>query len=200
MRREARVEMPVPDLFNLQKEILYYLFDYLPLDSTEPRVLNKQLRKIHSEFKNIKKRQTMIFKTLISKEKSLMQNLDNLPLTSFNLKYFNNNIRDFRSYLFGLCERFGKKIFLLSKLNKFYFVSQIDENNIILIYDISVNDLYYMIFQKKIKFSMKAFPTINTDNSGNTQEQSSIDFQGYIMKDGTYIENNLEGVLRLIGQ
>lgn len=78
------------------------------------------------------------------------------PLSNPNKLFKNTKYRDFRQFVFyqsKLCKKNNKykEFYLMSRLNKLYYVKEINENLIIMIFaSKEENNVYYTFFENKI--------------------------------------------------
>lgn len=78
------------------------------------------------------------------------------PLSNSNKLFKNTKYRDFRQFVFyqsNLCKKINKykEFYLMSRLDKLYYVKEINENLIIMIFaSKEENNVYYTFFEKKI--------------------------------------------------
>jgi hypothetical protein len=98
------------------------------------------------------------------------------PMIFFELKFFQNNFRDFKKYIFHYCNKVKQdSFFLATRLQKVYFVKKVNSNACILLFYHN-DSIYYNVFYDKVPFK---------DEDAITESQS-----GYIYFKGQIVESH----------
>lgn len=122
-----------------------------------------------------------IYKKILCKEQikhelSIIDDLKLAPIVFFELKFFQNNFRDFKNYMFHFCRKIKTNCFFLAtRLQKVYFVQKLGDNCCLLLFH-HQESIYYNVFYSKIPFR---------DEDSLTKHQS-----GYIYFNGELIDEH----------
>ena len=156
--------------------------------------IDRMTKKSIDDIMNFTKKNNNLYTCMLSKLLSESE-ITKMPCILFDLKFLKTNFRDFRAYIFFVCEKISsnhKQFYLVSKLYKYYYVKYIDKNNILLIFDITDNNIYYTIFQKRVVFSSDRDISLN-----HMDNIISFPPSGYLKFDGK-ITSNYQHVVSLI--
>lgn len=169
-------------LYNLNNDLLRQCLKYLCLKDKYYYLTHFITKQITEEiFEEVKKEvfnNPIYMKVMCHYKVPCYNNMHMYPMVFFELKYFRNNFRDFKKYLFHYCSLIKSNLFfLVSRLEKVYFVQKINDNSCILLF-YHDNNIYYNVFYQKIPFHAK---------DEITKRQN-----GYIYYDGVIIQEHRE--------
>ena len=170
-------------LDDFDEYLIENLIEYLDLEDINiltNNKINKTITKIVENIITRKKINSPIYKRILKTKKSL-EEIKNYSLIFFNTDYYKSGFKDFKKYIFHYTQNIKLKEFMLvSKMCKLLYVKEIDDNNILIIYDIDEDNIYYSILEKNIRMKF-------IDNTS-----------GYIYKNGIFQENINKNVLELV--
>ena len=154
--------MNLENILEVHNYVLNFI-DIRELIQLKYNPLTKNINSLISDILYRLKQDSLVYRMFL--KDTMMNNLNRMnmmdiipfPISNPNKLFKNNKYRDFKQFIFyrsGLCKQQNshKEFFLMSRLNKLYYVKEINENLIIMVFASKEdNNVYYTFFEKKIK-------------------------------------------------